>query len=138
MGAYKILDDIPRWKHIFSQEGNTIKVSDKPYILYRVGSGVSTNPLHEKRVLLDEDAKHLYSYYEREFFISRHYRMLKFSIFKKIVKYYYKNHSTVVKSFENNFSNVLNSNEGNTYLGYIIEQRDKFLCEYKNEINNME
>lgn len=138
MGAYKMLDDIPRWKHIFSQEGNTIKVSDKPYILYRVGSGVSTNPLHEKRVLLDEDAKHLYSYYEREFFISRHYRMLKFSIFKKIVKYYYKNHSTVVKSFENNFSNVLNSNEGNTYLGYIIEQRDKFLCEYKNEINNME
>lgn len=138
MGAYKMLDDIPRWKHIFSQEGNTIKVSDKPYILYRVGSGVSTNPLHEKRGSLDEDVKRLYNYNEQESFICHHYRLLKFSIFKKMVKYYYKNHSTVIKSFEDNFSNVLNSNEGNVYLRYIIEQRDKFLCKYKKEINNVE
>ena len=49
MRPYKMLDDIPRWKYIFNQEGLSVKVAEAPYVLYRIGSGVLLNVNNEKR-----------------------------------------------------------------------------------------
>lgn len=125
MGAFKMLDDIPRWKYIFNQNIRDIYISDQPYILYRIGSGVSTNSLHEKRVDFNEDVLTLNKNIKRDPYFKRRLNRLKHSCFKIADKFYYSRYSSILKKKKFNFSQALNE-EGNQYLQYIIEKSEEF------------
>lgn len=138
MSNYKMLDDIPRWNYIFNQEMESIHISDNPYILYRIGSGVSTNSSHEKRLVFDSDVRALNKSRKKDSHFKRRYRRFKHSLFKIIDKCYYKKYSSVLKTLEYNISKVINE-EGDCYLQFIIDKSEMIKKEFETNyriINN--
>ena len=132
MSSYKMLDDVPRWRYIFNQPNISVGVADKPYILYRLGSGVSTNSNHEKRDVFDEDQIKLFGDLKKESYTHLRLRVLKRSFFKKMINYYYKYSSMVFKGYRKSFEDVLEGNEGEKYLSLIISRSELILANFYN------
>lgn len=131
MRPYKMLDDIPRWKHIFNQEGLSVRVSEKPYVLYRIGSGVSLNVNNEKRKDFDIDVVKWRKQYVSVSYLKERYNRLKFSCFKRMTNFYYKKRIPALKNLIDNIKRAEQLGEGNAYLRHIIENSNIFLEEIR-------
>lgn len=58
LASYSWIEDQAMWNYFVNKEATRVGMSTNPYILYRLGSGISTNKKHPKReAFLQDDAK---------------------------------------------------------------------------------
>lgn len=59
LSAYRHIEDAPSWQYLLFQKKMDVKLILKPYVLYRIGSGISTDKKHAARTSFDAEWKRI-------------------------------------------------------------------------------
>lgn len=59
ISAYQYIEDAPSWQYLLFQKKLDVKLILKPYVVYRIGSGISMNKKHIARTRYDEEWKRI-------------------------------------------------------------------------------
>ena len=59
LSAYRYIEDAPSWQYLLFQKSLDVKLIPRPYVLYRIGSGISTDRKHAARTRFDEEWKRI-------------------------------------------------------------------------------
>lgn len=130
---FKYIEDVSIWNYLLNMKEISVDFNITPYVIYRQGSGISTNPNHQFVSGFKEDIKLLHKLIYKRNKYGRKYRYL------NPYFYYYKLHLIFVdhfytKNIERFFNNFRNEEKkAQDYYLLIKKLSDNFFSEIANK-----
>lgn len=123
LSQYNWCEDLPCWNYLFHLNQMETTMLNKPYIIYRIGSGISTNKKHKKNKALEAEAEYIHKKVFKK--CHKYPKMINpYRYSYKVIKTYYQILMSQVNKDIINFENELKK-EIQTAKTFYIEIYDK-------------